>query len=104
MKLPGVHFRLKPCLVLAQSALLFLSLTLGRSAAEALAGNSSAVPLAPDSPELKSALELWLAADALPLKDGAQVYRWPDQSSYRRDASPTAGVYEGAGAPPTFKK
>jgi hypothetical protein len=45
-----------------------------------------------------------LLAEALPLKDGAQVYRWADQSGHQRDAAPNAGAHEGTGTPPTFKK
>ena len=57
-----------------------------------------------DHASLAASLQLWLRADRLALKDGAEVYRWPDQSIHRRDVSPTLGVFEGAGKPPSFVK
>ncbi len=58
--------------------------------------------LAPNDPSLGAHLQVWLRADALALKDSAQVFRWPDNSGNNRDAAPTIGVYEGTGLPPTF--
>lgn len=55
-------------------------------------------------PDLQSHLQLWLRADRLALKDGTEVYRWPDESGGRRDAFPTLGMFEGAGRPPQFIK
>src|SRR2546429_1797824 len=60
--------------------------------------------LAPNNPALGAQLPVWLRADALGLKDSAQVFRWPDSSGHNRDAAPTLGVYEGTGLPPTFAR
>ena len=65
--------------------------------------STKASPAAND-PSLGAHLQVWLRADALALKDSAQVFRWPDSSGNNRDAAPTIGVYEGTGLPPTFVK
>lgn len=74
----------------------------GLAPGHAAVSGSRGLPL--DQPELRSHLQLWLSADRLALKDGAEVYRWPDGSGGRRDAFPTLGMFEGAGRPPQFVK
>ncbi len=57
----------------------------------------------PDHEELRGALQLWLKADALTLKDGSPVHIWPDRSGRGHDFSATAGIREtGTGTPPVF--
>lgn len=60
-------------------------------------------PIAPDSPALSHALQLWLRADGLALDDGAPVPVWPDSSGHGRDASATKGIRpDGQGLPGSF--
>ncbi len=66
--------------------------------------NARPASLAPNDPALAPNLQLWFRADTLPLKDQAPVFRWPDYSGHRRDASPTIGVHDGVGTPPSFVK
>ena len=60
-------------------------------------------PIAPDSPALSHALQLWLRADGLTHDDGAGVPVWPDSSGHGRDASATKGIRaDGQGLPGSF--
>lgn len=56
----------------------------------------------PNDPELTSALQFWLSADALSQDDRSVVTHWPDQSGNKRDALTATAVGDGSGAAPTY--
>ncbi len=66
-------------------------------------GPATVPGLAPNDPTLRSHLQAWYRADALPLTDGKAVHVWPDASGRGRDLSATAGVRAGGvGTAPRF--